>query len=200
MKIIELTVKQLNEMFDMAPAPKVKKLKAFLTPENVAEKFDLIVNILAAKLSSGDIDELEGEFLGKVDNRVLKSVFGALLKKLPPETNPQLKERADGSNVIAGSVNDKQLEYTEEVAIGANAPRKRYWTIYPSFYSVRFEKNRWEVRTVTGFNSFDTAATKRFDDADLAVAFVQKFVRNELKALADFKKAMAENKAKNETN
>jgi len=76
---------ELNILFEVfnGPMAKVKKLKAFLTPELLAKNHELIIDYIASKSSLSDIDELAVHMTdGFTDADEVKFILELLQKKL----------------------------------------------------------------------------------------------------------------------
>lgn len=84
---------KLNEVLAAAPENKLKKLKAVITPKNIAQHYDVVMNALALKLPMTDIDTIvssltganldpeEEEFQLELAEKTLKSLNAVLVKK-----------------------------------------------------------------------------------------------------------------------
>jgi hypothetical protein len=136
-----------NEIFEMAlrsaSSAKDKKLKAFLTPENIAANYEKVIAALGHKLSLGDIDELAADISGKeIDADELLFQYRLMLKKLPAETSPGFVINNEPQRGISGKIRN----------IGPNTV---------SYYIV-YEKGAWKV-SFYNIKHFDSVEHKRFD-------------------------------------
>jgi len=184
---------ELNEaaqsVFDLQPATaKLEQIKKFLTPEVMAKHANVIIHLLAVKVDSRTLDELQAKIEGEESPDDIKFNKDLMLKALPKETAPRYNDSGD----IYGTFrkDEKEFKYVKD---GQNYIFRRS----DVSYFIYFSKARWEVLIRVGWPSSNSR--KRFEKAEDVVAFINKRLAVTKKEDAEFEKFKADHKATERT-
>lgn len=177
---------ELKEAF-YPPAAKLKKL-AVLTPELMAKHHQAVLNVLAAKLTTDDINEFLGSITGS-DEEPEDVMFNLKLiaKRISalPDATVQIENDPDGP-WVGGVLQPKELYFRYKNGLDQQGKDQIYsWRFDPTSFSVFYERSRWKCRIICGF----TDTTKRFETAKEALDYL---VKQHSKAHKEISKAQAD--------
>jgi hypothetical protein len=174
---------KLDEIIVDPPANKLKKLTGIITPEVAASNYELISKLLAMKLTSIEMDEIQHMVGGDaIDQAGVDFYLRLMMKQLGTLDLEQLelKKTNDGTGVILATVFAKDLIFEPPEGIPGQPPGTRHYH-ERKFFNVKFFKGKWQVEILGSWN----ASKKRFDDPKKATDFATRFVKSEQKRRAE---------------
>jgi len=170
---------KLNEVLAAAPENKLKKLKAVITPKNIAQHYDVVMNALALKVPMTDIDT------------IIASLTGANLDPEEEEFQLELAEKT------LKSLNTMLVKKNGEMYLKGNLPKidedpPSSWPLSFNFIIYR-NKGMWEAKhDKVGWRV--GSSSKRFEKINDAVEYIKKQgARHEKKRVEFVEKAGKKN-------
>ena len=155
----------LEMALPVAPAAKSQRLKAALTPENIASHYDLIIDLIGGKYSIAEIDEIVATIKGeKLEGQDLEFYMDMIGKKLPADTNP--KRRTHGKFEAWFGIL-KPWQPPTRVSYSADEKRR--------FYEIGYRNGKWFTYFTANFNGAQSR-TKKFDEPTKALEHCLKMI------------------------
>lgn len=148
---------KLHHLSEMAlpsgGSQKTGRVRKIVTPENIAKHYDLITQILAAKLSNGDMDELAATVNGTLENEDdAEFLLTLAAKKLPVASKPEqltplswLGHLSPYPVTVRGALGGKPVSLDR-------------------YFHIGFTKAKWYASFYVNSAGFATKS-KKFDDA-----------------------------------